>query len=94
VHWALFGFARMRAAGLEENLMQIVAQGGLAGAGATYLFTRTVMLLGASRAALFPALVPATTLLIGFLVLGIAPSVIQIIGLIVVGAGFRMAMKG
>ena len=91
---AVFGFTRMAAAGWGENLLQIVAQGGLAGTGATYLFTRTVVLLGASRAALFPALVPATTLLIGFLALGIVPSLVQIAGLLVVGLGFRLAMKG
>jgi drug/metabolite transporter (DMT)-like permease len=52
-----------------------------------------VVLLGASRAALFPALVPATTLLIGFLALGDMPSVIQLAGLVVVGVGFRLAMR-
>lgn len=94
IYWAAFGFARMATAGWGENLLQVVAQGGLAGTGATYLFTRTVMLLGASRAALFPALVPATTLLIGFLALGIVPSLVQLAGLVVVGLGFRLAMKG
>ena len=29
VHWAVFGFARMQAAGWSENLLQIVAQGAL-----------------------------------------------------------------
>jgi drug/metabolite transporter (DMT)-like permease len=94
VHAALFGFSRMLTAGLFENLLQIVAQGALAGTASTYLFTRTVVLLGASRAALFPALVPATTLLIGFLALGIVPSLIQIAGLVVVAVGFRLAMQG
>jgi drug/metabolite transporter (DMT)-like permease len=93
VHWAVFGFDRMLAAGWFENLLQIAAQGIFAGPAAIYLFTRTVMLLGASRAALFPALVPATTLLIGFVVLGDVPSVIQVIGLAVVGLGFRLAMR-
>jgi drug/metabolite transporter (DMT)-like permease len=93
VHWALFGFERMLAAGWFENVLQIVVQGLCNGILSTYLFTRTVVLLGASRAALFPALVPATTLLIGFLVLGDVPSVIQLAGLVVVGVGFRLAMK-
>jgi drug/metabolite transporter (DMT)-like permease len=93
VHWALFGFERMLAAGWFENLLQIVVQGLCAGTLSTYLFTRTVVLLGASRAALFPALVPATTLLIGFLALGDMPSVIQLAGLVVVGVGFRLAMR-
>jgi drug/metabolite transporter (DMT)-like permease len=93
VHWAIFGFDPMLAAGWLENLLQIAAQGIFAGPAAIYLFTRSVILLGASRAALFPALVPATTLLIGFLMLGAIPSIVQLAGLVVVGIGFRFAMK-
>ena len=93
VHWAVFGFERMIAAGLYENLFQIVVQGVFNGIGSIYLFTRTVVLLGASRAALFPALVPAVTLLIGFLALGEVPSVVQLAGLIVVAIGFRFAVR-
>jgi drug/metabolite transporter (DMT)-like permease len=94
IHWALFGFERMIAAGWSENLLQILVQGVCNGMLSTYLFTRTVVLLGASRAALFPALVPATTLLIGFLTLGAVPTMIQLAGLVTVGIGFRLAMKG
>ena len=64
----------MIALGLVENLLQVVVQGIFAGAGATYLFTRSVVLLGAGRAAVFPSLVPGFTLLIGFLALGEVPS--------------------
>jgi drug/metabolite transporter (DMT)-like permease len=93
VHWAVFGFERMLAAGLAENLLQIAVQGAFAGAMAIYLFTRTVVLLGASRAALFPALVPAATLVVGFLALGEVPSLIQLAGLVTVAVGFRLAVK-
>ncbi len=64
----------MIAAGWQENLLQAVVQGILAGPGAIYLFTRSVVLLGAGRAAVFPSLVPGFTLLIGFLALGEVPS--------------------
>jgi drug/metabolite transporter (DMT)-like permease len=90
----LFKFDNLLAAGLFENLLQAVIQGGLAGAGAIYLFTRAVVLLGASRAVLFPALVPPFTLLIGFLTLGEVPSIAQLVGLAVVIAGFRLTQKG
>ena len=50
----LFSFDNLLAAGFWENLLQAVVQGALTGAGATYLFTRAVVLLGASRAVLFP----------------------------------------
>ena len=93
VHWAVFGFDQMMAAGWRENLLQIAGQGIFAGALAIYLFTRTVILLGASRAAVFPALVPPLTLLLGIPTLGAIPSLIQLAGLVVVGIGFRFAMK-
>ena len=80
--------------GLAENLLQAVVQGVFAGAGAIYLFTRAVVLLGASRAAVLPALVPPFTLLIGFLALGIVPSVYQLAGLAVVVVGFRLTQQG
>ena len=64
-----------------------------AGAGAIYLFTRSVVLLGAGRAAVFPSLVPGFTLLIGFLVLGEVPSLAQLVGLAIVLIGFRLVVK-
>ena len=42
----------------HENLLQAVVQGILAGMLPIYLFARAVILLGAGRAATFPALVP------------------------------------
>jgi drug/metabolite transporter (DMT)-like permease len=88
-----FSYANFLAAGLWENLLQAVVQGLFAGAGAVFLFTRAVFLLGASRAALFPALVPPFTLLIGFIVLGEAPSVSQLVGLVVVVFGFWLTQR-
>jgi drug/metabolite transporter (DMT)-like permease len=90
----LFKFDNLMAAGLYENLMQAVVQGGLAGAGAIYLFTRAVVLLGASRAALFPSLVSPFTLLVGFLALGEVPSVSQLAGLVIVVVGFQLTQRG
>ena len=84
----LFSFGNMLAAGFYENAMQALVQGVLAGAGAIYLFTRAVILLGASRAVLFPSLVPPFTLLIGYLTIGEAPSVAQLAGLVIVLVGF------
>jgi drug/metabolite transporter (DMT)-like permease len=49
-----------------------------------------VILLGASRAALYPSLVPPFSLLIGFLALGEVPSVSQLAGLAIVVLGFRL----
>jgi drug/metabolite transporter (DMT)-like permease len=93
LHWLLFGFDRMIELGLVENLIQMAMQGIFAGAGAIYLFTRSVVLLGAGRAAVFPSLVPGFTLLIGFLVLGEVPSFAQLVGLAIVLIGFRLVVK-
>ena len=84
----------MLAAGLYENLLQAVIQGALTGAAGTFLFTRAVVLLGASRAVLFPSLVPPFVLGIGFLVLGVVPSVSQLVGLVIVVLGFRLTQRG
>ncbi|HMJ29111.1 MAG TPA: DMT family transporter, partial [Xanthobacteraceae bacterium] len=93
IQWLVFGFERMIGLGLIENLIQVAMQGIFAGAGATYLFTRSVVLLGAGRAAVFPSLVPGFTLLIGFLVLGEVPSLAQLAGLVIVLIGFRLVVK-
>jgi drug/metabolite transporter (DMT)-like permease len=94
VHWLAFGFERMIARGLYENLLQLVVQGIFAGALSTYLFTRAVVLLGAGRAAVFPSLVPGFTMLIGFLALGEVPSLAQLAGFAIVLVGFRMTQTG
>jgi drug/metabolite transporter (DMT)-like permease len=94
IYWVLVGFERMAALGVWENLLQAVMQGLLAGPGAIYLFTRAVVLLGASRAAVFPTLVPPCVLLIGWIALGIVPSMLQLIGLAIVLTGFRLTQRG
>jgi drug/metabolite transporter (DMT)-like permease len=91
---AFIGFERMISIGLWENLLQAVAHGVLSGSGATYLFARSVVLLGASRAAVFPSLVPGFTLLIGLVALGEVPSFYQLLGFVIVLIGFRFAQKG
>ncbi len=89
----LFTFDNMVAAGFWENLFQAVVQGTLTGPAATYLFTRAVVLLGVSRAALFPSLVSPFVLLIGFVALGIVPSGSQLVGLVIVVAGFQLTQR-
>jgi drug/metabolite transporter (DMT)-like permease len=94
IHWLLFGFERMANAGLLENLLQALVQGVFAGPGSTFLFTQSVVMLGAGRAAVFPSLVPGITMLIGFLLLGEIPSILQIAGFAVVLVGFRFTQRG
>ena len=89
----LSGFENMLRMSLAENLLQIVVQGLFAGALPIYLFARSVVLLGAGRAATFPALVPGFSLVIGYLTLGVVPSIPQLIGLAIVVVGFRFVVR-
>jgi drug/metabolite transporter (DMT)-like permease len=93
VYWLLGGFDEMTALGWRENLLQAVLQGVLAGPGAVYLFARSVALLGAGRAAVFFSLVPPFVLLLGWLALGEAPGILQLIGLVIVLFGLQLAQK-
>ena len=89
----LFSIDNAAQVGFLENLLQALIQGILVGPVAIYLFTRAVVLVGASRAAVFPSLVPPSTLLIGFLALGDVPSVSQLVGLVIVIVGFRLTQQ-
>lgn len=92
--YAIFvGFDGILRMSLYENMLQVVVQGILAGALPIYLFARAVILLGAGRAATFPALVPGFSLVIGYLALGIVPSIAQLIGLVIVVIGFRYVVR-
>jgi len=93
VYWLLAGDSNIVRLGFTENLLQAVVQGLFAGVLPIYLFARAVTLLGAGRAAIFTALVPAFTPIIGFIALGIVPSVPQLVGLVVVIVGFRFALR-
>jgi drug/metabolite transporter (DMT)-like permease len=93
IHAVATGYENLRAAGLEEIIIQALVQGIFAGAGGIYLFTRAVALLGPGRAAVSPALVPGFTMLIGYLWLGIVPTVAQIAGFLVVTIGFALVLR-
>jgi drug/metabolite transporter (DMT)-like permease len=71
---------------------QIVIQGVLAGALAVIAYVSAVVALGASRAAVFPALVPGTATLIGIPLTGEWPNALQWIGIAVVTLGLLAAL--
>jgi drug/metabolite transporter (DMT)-like permease len=87
------GPARVAAIGLRENAIQALAQGVLAGPAALYLFAVSIQRLGVARAAVFPACVPALTLLVGWLLLGEPPTALQAAGLVTVLCGFYLAQR-
>ncbi|MCA1452198.1 DMT family transporter [Bradyrhizobium sp. BRP22] len=93
VYAASGGLGRVVALGLGENALQAVGQGILAGPAALYLFAFSIQLLGVARAAVFPAMVPALTLLVGWLLLGEPPTALQATGLVLVLSGFYLAQR-
>jgi drug/metabolite transporter (DMT)-like permease len=93
VYAASGGLGHVAALGLGENALQAVGQGILAGPAALYLFAFSIQLLGVARAAVFPAMVPALTLLVGWLLLGETPTALQATGLVVVLSGFYLAQR-
>ena len=93
LHAWLVGYGGILRMSLTENLLQVVVQGILAGMLPIFLFARTVILLGAGRAAVFPALVPGFALVVGYLALGVVPSIPQLVGLVIVVIGFRFALR-
>jgi drug/metabolite transporter (DMT)-like permease len=92
IYFLFFDFHDVLRFSLAENLLQAVVQGLLAGVLPIFLFARAVILLGAGRAATFPALVPVFSLIIGYLTLGVVPTLAQLIGLAIVVAGFRITL--
>ena len=83
----------MAALGLSENVLQALGQGLLAGPAAMYLFAFSIQTLGVARAAVFPATVPALTILTGWLLLGEPPTALQAAGLVTVLSGFYLAQR-
>jgi drug/metabolite transporter (DMT)-like permease len=93
VYAAFGGFQRLAKVGLAENALQALAQGIFAGPAALYFFAYSIQVLGAGRAAVFPATVPALALLVGWLLLGEPPTALQATGLATVLLGFYLAQR-
>ncbi|MCA1474936.1 MULTISPECIES: DMT family transporter [Bradyrhizobium] len=93
VYVATVGLAHIASIGVTENAIQALAQGVLAGPAALYLYAVSVQRLGVARAAVFPACVPALTLLTGWLLLGEPPTMLQTAGLVTVLCGFYLAQR-
>ena len=93
IYLIVYGFSGLARQSLLENLLQAVVQGGIAGSLPIYLFAHAVIALGGGRAATFPALVPVFGVIIGFLALGVVPSLAQFVGMLIVLVGFQFALR-
>jgi drug/metabolite transporter (DMT)-like permease len=90
--WLLLGDApALLAQGWRVIGTQALVQGALSGLLAVFAFGRAIALLGPSRAALFPAMVPALAVLAGVPVAGEWPEPAQWLGLATVVAGLPVA---
>lgn len=61
--------------------IQAIVQGGIAGVGTLYTYSKMVALLGAARAAIFPALAPGLAALLAWPILDHVPTVFELGGL-------------
>ena len=93
IYFFTYGLSGLERQSLLENLLQAVVQGGLAGSLPIYLFAHAVIALGGGRAATFPALVPVFGVVIGFLALGVVPTLAQFAGMLIVLLGFQLALR-
>ena len=93
IYLFIYGVTGLAKQSLFENLLQAVVQGGIAGSLPIYLFAHAVIALGGGRAATFPALVPVFGAIIGFLALGVVPSLAQFVGMLIVLVGFHFALR-
>ena len=93
IYFFVYGLSALERHSLFENLLQAVVQGGFAGSLPIYLFAHAVIALGGGRAATFPELVPVFGVVIGFLALGVVPSLAQFAGMLIVLVGFQFALR-
>jgi drug/metabolite transporter (DMT)-like permease len=88
--WA--GATHLAALPVATLALQGLIQGGLQGVVTMIAYTRAVILLGVSRAVLFPAIVPAVSVLVGIPIVGEIPGPLQIAGLALVTAGLLVTI--
>ena len=73
-------------------LTQALLQGLMQGVIALTAYSQAIRVLGVSRAVLFPAMVPAVSILVGIPIVGEMPNSTQIIGLLLVTIGLMYAV--
>jgi drug/metabolite transporter (DMT)-like permease len=91
--WLIFvGAQRLGHVPVWLLIEQVAVQAVLSGIVALFCFSRVIHLLGAGRAALFPALSPAAAILIGIPLTGDIPNLLQGVGLLVVSCGLLIVV--
>jgi drug/metabolite transporter (DMT)-like permease len=86
------GVDRLAHADRSLLAIEVWVQGVLAGTGTVYTYAKAVQLLGAARAAIFPALIPGLATLMGWPVLGHIPTLTEAIGLTLAVVGLLVTV--
>jgi drug/metabolite transporter (DMT)-like permease len=89
---AFVGLPHLRGLPTGSLIVQGLLQGGLQGVVGIVGYSHAIRVLGVSRAVLFPASVPAVSILIGIPILGEIPTIEQITGVVLVTAGLVYAV--
>jgi len=87
-----YGMGHVRALPLGAMAVQGLVQGFGQGVLAITAYSQAIRVLGVSRAVLFPAMVPAVSILVGIPIVGELPDAFQIAGLLMVTAGLLGAI--
>ena len=91
-YFATEGVDRLAHADGSLLAIEVWVQSVLAGTGTVYTYAKAVQIMGAARAAIFPALIPGLATLMGWPVLGHIPTVTEAIGLILAVAGLLVTV--
>lgn len=94
IYLANHGLTALLALPVRGVVQLILVHGVLSGVIAVFAFGRAVELLGASRAAVFPALTPLVATLAGIPIAGEIPAALQIEGLVLVTIGLFVTQRG
>ncbi|MGB0683300.1 MAG: DMT family transporter [Magnetovibrionaceae bacterium] len=82
---------------LEAPVAEIVLQAGFQGLGAgiaaLFLYSRSLAILGAGRGAIFAAITPAAAVILAWPLLGEEPTIVELLGLVVVSSGMVLALN-
>ena len=89
---AWYGLAHVHALPLGAMSVQALVQGFGQGVLAIIAYSQAIRVLGVSRAVLFPAMVPAVSIMIGIPIVGELPNTVQIAGLLMVTVGLLGAI--
>jgi len=84
--------AQLLATQPQVLIVEVLVQGLIAGAGTLYTYAKMVSLLGAARAAIFPALAPGMAALLAWPILGHVPSIPETVGLSIAMFGLLIAV--